>query len=75
MPRKLPIGEVEKNGKWFVRVRYSDAEGKRHAVWRLCEERSAASAAEVRAQIEYELREQKIRSEFAAFVYRLLQLA
>src|SRR5262245_48472282 len=51
--RKLPPGVVERNGRWYVRVRYREGD-KRHAAWRECA-KNPTDAKEKRKQLKAEL--------------------
>lgn len=53
--KKLPLGVVLKDGRWYVRVRYREA-GQRHAVWSECA-KNATSAREVREQLLADLKQ------------------
>jgi integrase len=60
--KRLPAGVVEKNGRWYVRVRFKEtASGKRSAVWRPCA-KNATDAKEVRAALQLELKERGTES-------------
>src|SRR6266705_403034 len=43
MPRVRKGKEVQKNGKWYARVRYTTAEGKRKDLWFAAKNKSDAS--------------------------------
>lgn len=58
--RKLPPGVVERNGRWFVVVRFREG-GKRHSAWRRCE-KNPTHAKEVRTALKRELEDRGPRS-------------
>lgn len=58
--RKLPLGVVVKDGRWYVRVRYRE-EGQRHAAWRECA-KNATDARDVRKALLQELHTHGTRS-------------
>ena len=51
--RKLPLGVVARDGKWYVVVRYREG-GKRHSAWRKCA-KNPTNAKEVRVALKREL--------------------
>jgi len=71
---KLPKNVVERDGKWHVVKRYRDAFGKRHSIWRKCDEKTVGCATEVLWAIEDEIRDMKAREVFGRLLSQLFQL-